>query len=215
MGSLSTQWLRPGQRWAEERVLMLPKTAYSPDQTIFEVGLYDYESGKRLEAVSAEGEIIGDHVRFGQLQIQAQPGNVPNPTTIDFGGEMELIGYDLDRRALWPGETSTLTIYWRGKRPMATNYSISTQLVNEFGIKAGQKDAWPFDGAVPTALWTPGEVVKEPRELTVLDDTPPGVYNVYVAVYPSGDSDALLVVTPTGGRLQTDHVVLTTVRVLP
>jgi len=38
---------------------------------------------------------------------------------------------------------------------------------------------------------------------------------VYVAIYPTADPDALLVVTPTGGRLQTDHVVLTTVRVLP
>jgi len=215
MGLLSTQWLKPGQRWVEERVLVLPETTYSPDQAVLQVGLYDYVTGKRLEAVSAEGEILGDHVRFGQLKIQAQPGEVPNPSAIDFGGEMELIGYDLDRRALQPGETSTLTLYWRGKRPMATNYSISTQFVNEFGVKAAQKDAWPFDGAVPTALWTPGDVIEESRELVILDDTPPGVYDVYVAVYPTGEPDALLVVTPTGGRLQTDHVVLTTVRVLP
>jgi hypothetical protein len=215
MGSLSTQWLKPGQRWAEQRILTLPETAYSPDQTVFEVGLYDYVSGKRLEAVNPEGEIIGDRVRFGQLSIQAHPGDIPNGTAIDFGGEMELIGYELDRRALRQGETSTLTLYWRGKRPMTTNYSISTQFVDESGVKAAQKDAWPLDGAVPTSIWAPGDVVEESRELTVLDGTPPGVYDVYVAVYPTADPDALLVVTPTGGRLQTDHVVLTTVRVLP
>jgi 4-amino-4-deoxy-L-arabinose transferase-like glycosyltransferase len=215
MGSLSTLWLKPSQRWAEQRILMLPETTYSPDRSVFEIGLYNYASGKRLEAVSPEGEIIGDHKRFGQLSVQAHPGDIPNRTAIDFGGEMELIGYDLDRRALRPGEISALTLYWRGKRPMTTNYSISTQFVDELGVKAAQKDAWPFDGAAPTSLWAPGEVVEESRELTILDGTPPGVYDVYVAVYPTADPDALLVVTPTGGRLQTDHVVLTTIRVLP
>jgi hypothetical protein len=215
MGSLSTQWLKPGQRWAEQRILTLPETTYSPDQSVFEVGLYDYVSGKRLEAVNPEGEIIGDRVRFGQLSIQSHPDDIPNPTAIDFGGEMELIGYDLDRRALRPGETSTLTLYWRGKRPMTTNYSISTQFVDKSGVKAAQKDAWPLDGAVPTSTWAVGDVVEESRELNVLDGTPPGVYDVYVAVYPTADPDALLIVTPTGGRLQTDHVVLTTVRALP
>jgi hypothetical protein len=230
MGTLSTQWLDT-LRWAEERVLTLPDTAFSPNQTVVEVGLYDYATGERLEVVNADGQIAGDNVRFGQLEIQAQPGEVPNPIAIDFGGEMELVGYDLDRRALQrpestegqPGgattnateSTTTLTLYWRGQRPMATNYSISTQLVDANGVKAAQKDAWPFDGRSPTSLWEPGVVVKEPRELTIFDGTPPGVYDVYVAVYPPDDPGALLVVTPPGGRLQTDHIVLTTVHVLP
>jgi 4-amino-4-deoxy-L-arabinose transferase-like glycosyltransferase len=215
MGALSTQWLTPGQKWSERRMLTLPESTYSPDQTAFEVGLYDLVTGKRLEAVSAEGQIIGDRVRFGQLNIQAHPGEWPNPLRIDFGGEMELVGYDLDRRALLPGETATLTLFWRGQRPMKTNYSISTQFVNEYEVKAAQMDAWPFEGAVPTVLWEPGTLIEEPRELVVLDSAPQGVYDVYVAVYPSDDPDALLVVTPSGGRLQTDHAVLTTIRVLP
>jgi len=98
---------------------------------------------------------------------------------------------------------------------MEVNYSISTQFVDGIGVKAAQKDAWPLDGAAPTSLWEPGRLVEEPRELAIFNDTPPGVYNVYVAVYPSGDPESLLVVTPSGGRLQTDHVVLTTIRVLP
>jgi hypothetical protein len=68
---------------------------------------------------------------------------------------------------------------------------------------------------MPTTLWEPDILIEEPRELTIFDSTPPGVYDVYVTVYPSEDPYALLVVTPTGGRLQTDHVVLTTIRVLP
>lgn len=223
MGTLSTQWLKPGFRWAERRLLALPETAFSPNQTVFEVGLYDYNTGERLAAVDANAQIAGDNVRFGQLQIQARPGSVPNPITIDFDGQMELIGYDLDRRALHrpdttqerAEETATLTLYWQAQRPMETNYSISTQFVNDRGIKAAQKDAWPFDGKAPTSLWEPGTVLKEPRELAIFEGTPPGVYDVYVAVYPSENPDALLAVTPPGGRLQTDHIVLTTIRVLP
>ena len=215
MGTLSTQWLEPGQRWAERRVLVVPDNAYSPNQTVLELGLYDYSTGERLAAVDAEGQMLGDNVRFGQISIQAHPANVPNPITIDFGGELELVGYDLDRRALQPGETATLTLYWRGQRPMNTNYSISTQFVDQHGVKAAQKDAWPFDGAAPTLLWEPGTLIEEPRELVISDSTPPGVYDVYVVVYPSSDPESLLVVTPPGGRLQTDHIVLTTIRILP
>ena len=98
---------------------------------------------------------------------------------------------------------------------MATNYSISTQFVEENGVKAAQKDAWPLDGAAPTVLWEPGNLIQETRELVIFNDTPPGVYDVYVTVYPSDDPEELLVVTPPGGRMQTDHVVLTTIRVLP
>jgi hypothetical protein len=215
MGTLSTQWLEPGQRWAELRVLVLPETAFSPNQTVFEVGLYDYNTRERLAVVDADGQITGDNVRFGQLQVQARPGEMPNPINVDWGGEMELVGYDLDRRALRPGEATTLTLYWRGQRPMEVNYSISTQFVDEHGVKAAQKDAWPFDGERPTSLWEPGALIEEPRQLVIFDGSPPGVYDVYVAVYPSDDPEALLVVTPPDGRLQTDHVVLTTIRVLP
>ncbi len=215
MGMYSTQWLEPGQRWAEERILTLPETAFSPNQVSIALGLYDYQTGERLTAVDATGQIVGDQARLSPVEVLAREGDWPNPISIDLGGEMRLLGYDLDRRALRPGETSTLTLYWRAQRPMAHNYSISTQLVNEYGVKAAQKDAWPFDGARPTSTWAPGELIAEPRALTIFDDAPPGVYDVYIAVYPSDDPGALLVVTPSGGRLQTDHVVLTTVCVLP
>jgi 4-amino-4-deoxy-L-arabinose transferase-like glycosyltransferase len=214
MGTLSTQWLAPGRRWSERRVLTLPKTAFSPNRTVFEVGLYSYTSGERLAVVDAQGQIAGNSVRFGQVEVLARPGDVPNPIKIDFGGEMDLVGYDLDGRALRPGETATLTLFWQGQRPMDTNYSISTQFVDEYGVKAAQRDAWPLDGAAPTSLWEPGTIIEEARELAIFEGTHHGVYNVYVTVYPSEDPDASLVVTPLGGRLQTDHVVLTTIRVL-
>jgi 4-amino-4-deoxy-L-arabinose transferase-like glycosyltransferase len=216
MGTLSTQWLKPGYRWSERRVLTLPDTAYSPNQTVFEVGLYDYATDERLAVVDATGQIAGDHVRFGRVNVLVKdPADWPNPISVDFGGQMELIGYDLDRRALRAGETATLSLYWRARRSIKTNYSISTQFVDALQVKAAQKDAWPLDGAAPTSIWKPGEVIEERRELTVFEGALPGVYDVYVTAYPADDPQELLVVTPPGGRLQTNHVVLTTVRVLP
>ncbi|MGD9101750.1 MAG: glycosyltransferase family 39 protein, partial [Anaerolineae bacterium] len=223
MGTLLTSQLTPGQpfgelrtlRWAERRVLTLPETAFSPNQAGFELGLYDYITKERLAFADAGGQVAGDRVRFGRVEVLARAGDTPNPISVDFGGEIELVGYDLDRRALKPGETTTLTLYWRGQRAMTVDYSISTQLVDEYQVKAAQKDAWPFDGALPTSIWEPGDLIAEARELTVFDGASPGVYDVYVAVYPSGNPDALLVVTPPGGLLQTDHVVLTTISVLP
>jgi hypothetical protein len=98
---------------------------------------------------------------------------------------------------------------------MATNYSISTQFVNQNGVKAAQVDAWPFEGARPTTTWKQEELIEEPRELIVFEDASPSNYDVYIAVYPAGRPESRLVVTPPAGRLQTDHVVLTQIKVLP
>jgi hypothetical protein len=216
LGRLSTTWLEPGFRWADRTVLQVPDTAYAPDAAQVEVGLYDAGSGVRLPAVGLDGEPLGDNLRFGRVQVRARPGDYPNPVSVNFGDRMEMVGYDLDRRVVRPGEPVTLTLHWRGLRPMDVNYTVSAQLVDIEQRKAAQRDGWPLDGAAPTAAWEPGQVLADPYALAVYQDALPGVYDVRVAVYVLEDGAIVhLPVISEGGQMLFDYVVLTQVRVVP
>ena len=217
LGQLSTTWLEPGFRWADRYVLQVPNTAYTPDTAQIQAGVYDPTTGARLLATGPEGELLGDTVHFGQVQICARPGDVPNPISVNFGDRMALVGYDLDRRVARPGETVTLTLHWRCLRQMDVNYNISAQFVDAGQRKAAQYDSWPLDGAAPTAAWEPGHTLTDTYRLTVYPDAPLGVYDVRVVVYALGEDGQIvhLPTVPAGGQMQASHVTLTTMRVAP
>jgi hypothetical protein len=216
LGLLSTTWLEPGFRWADRYVLQLPATAYAPDEAQIEVGLFNTDTGERLPAIDSRGERSGDNVRFGQVQIQAETGDLPNPLSVNFGDRMLLTGYDLTQRSARPGETITLTLHWEALRLMEHNYTVSAQLVDPTQHKAAQRDGWPLDGNAPTAAWSPGETVVDARPLAIFPDARAGPYSVRIAVYRQEEGEIVhLPVTPPGGRMQADHITVTAVRVSP
>jgi 4-amino-4-deoxy-L-arabinose transferase-like glycosyltransferase len=216
LGLLSTTWLAPGSRWADRYVLQLPETAYAPNEAQIEVGLFKTYTGERLPVIDSHGEPLGDHVRFGQLEIEAQSLDLTNPVAVNFDGRMLLTGYDLSERAAGPSETITLTLRWEAQRPMAHNYTVSAQLIDPAQRKAAQHDSWPMEGAAPTAAWSPGQTVVDAIPLTIFPDAPAGPYRVRIAVYRQVEGEILhMPVTPPGGRMQADHITLTAVRVTP
>lgn len=216
LGLLSTTWLDPGQRWADQYVVPVPLTAYAPNQAQIEVGLFNTETAQRVPALDAGGQPAGDNARFGDVRIVRPPDDVPNPIKVNFGDRMLLSGYDLTQRAVQPSQTVTLTLYWEAIRAMETNYTVSAQLIDPSQRKAAQDDGWPQGGAAPTAAWQPGEVITDTIPLTVFPDASAGAYHVRIAVYVHEEGEiGHLPVTPPGGRMQTTHIKLTQVRVTP
>ncbi len=221
LGRLSTTRLSPGIRWADRTVLRLPPTAYAPDVALLEVGLFDASTGARLPVRMPSGgspagvAVLDDVVRFGHLTVPARPGPLPNPQWVSFGGQMALVGYELSGLVARPGDEILLTLYWQALGRTDTNYTVSAQLVDVGQRKAAQHDGWPQDGAAPTSAWQPGSVIRDERRLAVYADTPPGVYDVRVAVYVLRDGQIVhLPTVPRDGQMQSNHIVLTRVRVL-
>jgi hypothetical protein len=223
LGLLSTTWLEPGYRWADRYIIPVPSTAYAPNQASMEVGLFNTETGERLTAVDrSEKPLIGqeerraDNVRFGEITVQGQAGNVPNPIAVNFGHRMLLTGYSLSQRAVHAGDTITLTLHWEALRGMESNYTVSAQLIDDSQRKAAQHDSWPLEGAAPTAVWQPGEEVMDVIPLTVFPDSTGGPYRVRIAVYAHQEGTIKhLPVTPPGGRMQASDITLTQVRIVP
>ena len=128
---------------------------------------------------------------------------------------MALVGYDLERRVAQPGETVSLTLYWRGLEAMETNYTVSTQFVDADQIKAAQDDSWPAGGGAPTTAWEPGQLVVDAHPMAI-NDVSPGVYDVRVTVYVHQDGEFThLPVVSASGEMLASHTLLTRVRVNP
>jgi len=210
---------------ASRYVLNIPKTAYAPSALIWEVGVYDRSTPgePRLPALSAksptegsgeaEGSVSsgGDNVRFGSIALAPGPGDVPNPVAFNLGNQVELIGYDIDRRVAAPGETVRLTLYWRARSRMPIDYTVFTHVLEPPETLRAQHDK---QLAPPTSTWATGQVVSDTYELTIKPDTPPGVYEVEVGVYDlrSPTFDRLRVLTDDG-RITENYILLSKVRV--
>jgi 4-amino-4-deoxy-L-arabinose transferase-like glycosyltransferase len=213
LGQLSTTWLAPGFRWADRTVLQVPATAYAPDVTQFQVGLFHIPTDERLPAVGSNGAPLGHAVRFGRMTITPRAGEVPNPIDVNFGDRMRLVGYAIDERMVHPGGAITLTLHWDATGSMTTDYTVSAQLIDPDQRKAAQQDSWP---PVPTSAWEPGDRVVDERQLAIHPDAAPGVYDVRIVVYSAGEEGLeLLPIVSQGGEQLADHVVLTRVRVTP
>ena len=200
-----------GEAIASHYVLQLDNTAYAPSVAQLEVGLYDFlvENQKRLPASTGD-----DNVRFGQITVAPHPSDVPNPVHFNFDDKIALVGYEMDPRAVRPGETLTLTLYWEGLAEMEENYSVFTYIQGEDTEIWARTDDWPLKGDAPTAAWQVGQRVVDPYLMTLDPNTPPGVYNLEVGLYLSATLERLRLIT-SDGTLSQDRLLLTKVRVLP
>ncbi len=213
------QGLYPTSLWsvgdaiANRYVLILPETAFAPNQTQLEVGFYDFATGERLLAYGPKGELLGDNARFHEIEILPRDeAGVPNPVNFNFGNRIALIGYDMDRRCASPGETIHLTLYWQALVKMKKNYSVFTHVLGEENRIWAQKDSWPQSGNAPTSTWEPGQTIEDEYELTVNHETPAHVYDVEIGLYLAATGDRLRVIGESG-RLLDDRVLLSKVRV--
>ncbi len=204
-GLWPTSQMKPGEVIASRYVLNLPATAYAPDQLTWEVGVYDFATQQRLPASNG-----GDNVRFGAVELQPQPGGAPNPMRVNFGDQIDLDGYALDRRAASPGESIFLTLYWRARSKMPADYTVFSHILQQPETIWAQQDK-PLQP--PSSNWSIGQVVSSTYELKLKPDAPPGVYDVEVGVYDPRKNFERLRVMTEDGRIVENYVLLGKVRV--
>lgn len=140
-------------------------------------------------------------------------------TSVNWAGRIELIGYDLPRQSFAPGETITLTVYWRAVRRIERPYTFFVHLVGEQINPAtssplwGQHDAQPGQATYPTTFWSAGEVVIGEYRVPIPADAPAGRYALWAGFYFLPTLERLPVI---GGNAPTDdHTVLTEIEIQP
>jgi len=213
-GNLPTTTLVPGQTWAETWIMPIQPTAYAPARLTWEIGLFDMVSPQkvRLPVTGRAGQALGDNIRFGQIELARLADSSFNPVSYNFGDQIELIGFELNRRAATPGETIDLTLYWRALAVPVRNYTIFAHVLGEQQTKAAAVDMQP---SPPTLSWQPGQVISSTYPLRV-QAVPPGVYDIMVGVYYFTGPASLerLKILTRDGRQQQDYVLLGKLRVI-
>jgi 4-amino-4-deoxy-L-arabinose transferase-like glycosyltransferase len=212
-------WLRlpediPGGRYRLELV---------PEPPLQQTGL-----GATLRRQLAS-EAVG--VKLGEVEVEVRPAGqatapvtpVPPPTDLDvthpmlatLDGKVRFLGYDLDTGAARVGETLSLTLYWQALRPMDTSYSVFTHLLGPANEVVAHKDGVPQEGAYPTTLWQPGEVIADTYRLGLAPDMLPGNYPVEIGMYLLATGVRLPILDAGGQPVPDDRILLPGVPIRP
>jgi 4-amino-4-deoxy-L-arabinose transferase-like glycosyltransferase len=75
--------------------------------------------------------------------------------------EMKLIGVEIGREVVHPGERVPVTAYWQAVGPVTKNYSVFVHLSGRNYQNVGQFNSYPGLGLRPTTTLAPGQIVAD------------------------------------------------------
>jgi hypothetical protein len=186
----------------------VPVAANAPAGVYYlNVGLYQEVSQQAVSLpLVQDGQLIdATSINIGPIKIGGAPPGVTretahpqNPLDQPFGDtpNVTLLGYDLDQSLIDDCPQGTfgsqlpidncqllITLYWRSEAPLALDYSTFVHLRNAAGEVVAQKDQPPLNGAYPTSLWDPGEIIADTISIPLPADLPTGEYQLVLGLY--------------------------------
>jgi len=115
--------------------------------------------------------------------IQVRSTSQADGPAINFDNQLLLLGYDLDRRQLRPGETLELSLTWQCLNRMDEDYTVFVHILGEQQCIWGQEDIGPVHGTYPTSQWKEGEIIEDIHSVQLSYEAPPGEYQIEVGLY--------------------------------
>ena len=207
-GLLPTSLLEPGDTVENYYRLRVPETTPAPAELELLAGLYDYYTEERLTANDGRSALT-----LATIQVEATPGEIPNPLSVNFGDALELVGSSVDSRVVNAGDGLAVTLYWKALDDLDEDYTFFAQVLGAENHRWASADV---AGPGGTSSWMTGEVQEVVMPLSLDPETPQGVLPLIVGAYVRSDEggfDRLQVVTPDGRITQENLIQLTQIRV--
>lgn len=204
-GLVATSNTAPNQSLPSRFDLNLSETLVTPAELDLRIGVYNFETGER--ALLNDGS---DSVLIGTIKVAPKSGETPNPVSINFENQFELVGFEVDNPRVDSGETVNVTAYWKLSEPTTQDYTFFAQVVDKDTTRWAAVDL-----SQPTSTWSVGTIQEIPMTLDVKAESPAGVYPLRMGVYSrsaEGDFRNLQRITPDG-RLTDDFINLTQIRI--
>jgi hypothetical protein len=160
--------------------------ALSPDATQIADSLQQrFPASRKGEPILHEPEPFP---LFEVIEVPAGSQAAPPASTAegDFGGLVRLTGYDLRPATPHAGEALTLRLFWQALAPMEADYTVFVHLFvtgEESASPRAQSDAQPCEGAYPTSIWAPGEMVMDTRTLLIPTGFPADQATLILGLY--------------------------------
>ncbi|MBI5879845.1 MAG: glycosyltransferase family 39 protein [Chloroflexi bacterium] len=118
--------------------------------------------------------------------------------TANFGGQIELLGYNLPPAAQPADQGIAVTVYWRALADLTRDYQVSLRALDSAGRLVGKLDARPATYDFPTTRWRAGDIVFGALAVPLDPGTPPGEYSLEVQLYAADDLQTLDVLDAAG-----------------
>jgi 4-amino-4-deoxy-L-arabinose transferase-like glycosyltransferase len=202
----------PTGRWATGDafcdVVRVAVSQDAPAPAVYGVamGWYLYEDGQvkeHLPTYDASGAAL-EMATLGRVKVRPAAYaavEATNRLDADLGGQVTLLGYDVDRRAAAPGGEVNVTLYWAAQAPVPADYTVFLHLAAPEGPPCAQADGQPQHGAYPTSFWDMGEIVTDSRTIAVPADLAPGEYPLVAGMYLLETGERLPWLAPDGSPL--------------
>jgi 4-amino-4-deoxy-L-arabinose transferase-like glycosyltransferase len=197
-------------QWRNRFSIPIPEQARTPDTLHVQLGFYNNEQPtERMAIVSATEPINANDTTLALGSIRLEP----REQAVNFGDEIDFLGYDVSSLTMKPGDQVTVTLKWRARRQLKANYSTFVHIFDFPTTRIfGGSDGMPS----PTSTWQPGEIITDVHTFKVNADAPPGTWEIEIGLYEHvGDEfRRLRIITPDGGQAQ-NYLKLSRVRIDP
>ncbi len=120
------------------------------------------EKGRRLTPAERQ--------RLDALRVEKEQ-RPSHPLDVRFEGRVRLLGYDLEPEGPWkPGETKTVTWYWRAEAPLEQGWRLFTHVEGAPGESLNHDDTGPLRGLYPPGMWKSGDTLRDPQQIQLPSD---------------------------------------------
>ncbi|MBC8249081.1 MAG: DUF2723 domain-containing protein [Anaerolineales bacterium] len=173
----TSRW-RVGQIVQTSHDLAMPSTA---GEVGLQVGLSLPDSGEMLAVRSHWLAPLSEWCPLRPIQVRSTPP--AGGPAINFDNRILLLGHDLGRWQLRPGETLEISLTWQGLQRMDEDYTVFVHILDEEQRIWGQEDIGPVHGTYPTSQWKEGEIIEDIHTVRLSYEAPPGEYQIEVGLY--------------------------------
>ncbi|MBN1872666.1 MAG: protein kinase [Anaerolineae bacterium] len=157
----------------------------------------------------------GTQVRAGNTVTLTVSGGMDLPLglNVNLNNQIILEQAQVSQLELHSGEMLPVTLRWRCIKALDRSYKVFIHVQTMDFQLITQQDIEPVNGIRPTNTWTPGEIINDPHQLPIPDNTPAGTYQVRVGLYDP--EDRLPVVEPGQAQVVDDTIFITQIEVVP
>jgi len=214
LGSYPTSQWNPGDTVADRCWMRVRPRANAPTVGWVGVSVYHLPTMEYLQATK-DGQPV-EQVFLQAVKVEPWKPHgyeISHAMSVNLGNQVDLVGYDLDRREARAADSVRLTLFWRAREEIKEDYTVFTHLADAEGHIWAQDDGYPVDGDYPTSFWSVGEVVRDEYELALPSDVLAGEYEIEVGLYLVSSGRRLPVLDDAGqvldNRILLDSVMVT------
>jgi hypothetical protein len=165
---------------------MLP--AIPPGRYSLNLAVYDAATLVRYPVISDSGTVTGYAATVGELEVTRArvPATVtpafPAPNTGHLPPGLVLLGFDLPKAMVAPGEVLSLTLYWQAEKRLAADHHLRVMLQSAGGAVAAQAVGDLIGPTFPATAWQIGDIQRGWYDISVPATTQGGKYQLVITV---------------------------------